>query len=106
MSMKYTVSARDNKRFRLGVADREQSILQNIALILATPKGSVPLYRDFGLSQEMLDRPREAAKPLLRAAVKEAIQDWEPRAAFVELDFLEDGDGLRPLVTVEILEEE
>ena len=32
--------------------------------------------------------------------------DREPRAAFVELDFLEDGDGLRPLVTVEILEEE
>lgn len=50
--MKYTVSARDGKGFRLGAADRE------------------------------------------------------PRAAFVELDFLEDGDGLRPLVTVEILEEE
>lgn len=43
--------------------------------------------------------------PLLRAAVKEAIEDWEPRAAFVDLDFLEDEDGLRPVVTVEILEE-
>lgn len=63
-----------------------------------------------GLQLRLQDRNRlwreKWITPLLRAAVKEAIEDWEPRAAFVDLDFLEDGDGLRPLVTVEILEEE
>ncbi len=51
---------------------------------LSTPKGSSPMYRDFGLDQSF--KPLPVAKVMLRVAVKEAIEDWEPRASLVGMD--------------------
>jgi len=48
------------------------------------------------------------AKVMLRVAVKEAIEDWEPRASFVDMTFApnaSDPASLCPVVTVEVLEE-
>ncbi len=75
---------------------------------LSTPKGGSPMYRDFGLDQSFLDKPLPVAKVMLRVAVKEAIEDWEPRASFVDMAFSGDAAdpaSLCPVVTVEVLEE-
>lgn len=106
--MRYTVSAQDLDRLRLGEDNTVPSVLQNVALILATPKGGSPMYRDFGLDQSFLDKPLPVAKVMLRVAVKEAIEDWEPRASFVDMTFAgdpADPASLCPVVTVEVLEE-
>ena len=106
--MLYTISAQDLGRTRENGPDRASSVLQNVALILATPKGSSPMYRDFGLDQGFLDKPLPVAKVMLRVAVKEAIEDWEPRASFVDMTFApnaSDPASLCPVVTVEVLEE-
>ena len=105
--MSYLVSAADLENIRLNEADEVNAALQNIALILATPKGSVPFYRDFGISSEFLDRP--VAKVMRISEVREAVEEWEPRASVVNVSFkgnvLEPG-RLVPIVEVEISVEE
>ncbi len=106
--MLYTVSPGDWEAARLGETEETRRVLQNVALILATPRGQIPLYRDFGLDQSFLDKPLPVAKALLQVAVKEAIEDWEPRARFVDLAFSADPAdpaSLCPVVTVEVREE-
>ncbi len=80
------------------------AVLQNIALILATPKGSAPFYRDFGVTNEFLDKPLPVAKAMMISGVREAIEDWEPRAKVINISF--EGDALEPGKLVPVVEVE
>lgn len=103
--MSYKVSATDLSNLRLNESDAVMSVLQNIAVILSTPKGTVPLYRSFGLSTEFLDKPIPVAKTMMIAEAREAIEEWEPRATVVAVSFAEDASQpgvLIPTVEVEI----
>lgn len=103
--MSYMVSATDLKAIRLNEEDTVNSVLQNVAVILSTPMGSVPLYRDFGLDWSFLDKPTPVAKVLMVAPVREAIERWEPRATVLNVFFSEDPAQpglLIPTVEVEI----
>lgn len=105
--MIYKVSALDS--LRLGETGTVRAILRNIAVILATRKGSVPLYRDFGLSWDALDKPLPVAKAMMIPEIREAIEKWEPRALFLGVDFRQDPaqpGSLIPIVEVEINGEE
>ena len=88
--MSFTVSATDLGHLRFNEQETVSSVLQNIAVILSTPMGTVPLYRDFGLDWSFLDKPTPVAKVLMVAPVKEAIQRWEPRATVLDVSFSED----------------
>lgn len=106
--MAYKVSAADLQHIRLSETDTVSSILQNVAIILATRQGTSPLYRQFGLPQNFVDKPIPAAKPILFAEVKEAVEEFEPRAEVVGISFAEDKSSpgtLIPTVEVEIREE-
>ena len=106
--MSYKVTAADISGLQMNVTDTVASVLQNIAVILATRKGDVPLYRDFGLSQEFVDKPIPAARVLLYAEVKEAVEQYEPRAEVIGVTFQEDRSApgrLIPTVEVEIVNE-
>lgn len=103
--MSYTVSATDLKKIRFNETDAVNSVLQNIAIILSTPRGTVPQYRDFGLDWSFLDKPIPMAKVLMVAPVREAIKRWEPRATVLDVSFSEDPSQpgtLIPTVEVEI----
>lgn len=88
--MSFTVSATDLGHLRFNEQETVSSVLQNIAVILSTPKGTVPQYRDFGLDNSFVDKPRPVAEVLMVAPVKEAIQRWEPRAEVLDVSFSED----------------
>ena len=106
--MSYKVTAADISGLQMNVTDTVASVLQNIAVILATRTGDVPLYRDFGLSQEFVDKPIPAARVLLYAEVKEAVEQYEPRAEVIGVTFQEDRSApgrLIPTVEVEIINE-
>lgn len=61
----YLVSANDLTTISLGEQDTVTSVLQNIAVILSTPKGTVPCYREFGIDiANILDRPENVAQPI------------------------------------------
>lgn len=86
-------------------------ILQNVRTIISTRKGSVPLDRDFGISWEHLDKPLPVARSLMQADVIDAIEQYEPRAKVLSVEFeggVEDElEGvLRPRVTINIGDEE
>ena len=103
--MSYQVSGADLKHIRLNEEDTVSSILQNIALILATPKGTVPMYRDFGLDREFLDMPMPDAEVRMIAPIREAVEQWEPRAAVKDVWFTRESGGsgrLIPHVEIEI----
>ena len=104
--MNFLVKAADLTALRISEPDTVTSVLQNIAIILTTRKGTVPLCRAFGLSHEFLDKPTPAAKMMLRVEIREAIERWEPRATFigVEEDVLQPGRSV-PTVEVEIYDE-
>lgn len=107
--MTYFVNPADLTDIKLNPANTVEAVLQNVALILATPKGSVPLYRDFGLSQDFLDKPIPAAKAMMIAHIREAIEIWEPRAEYVNATFAEniqEPGQLNPTVEVKIHVEE
>ena len=55
------------------LARGEEEILQNIAMILTTSKGSVPLDRNFGIDMSALDLPLEMAQNICTAQIIEAI---------------------------------
>ena len=100
--MIYKVSAGELSKLRFNETDIVQSILQNIAVILSTPKGTVPMHRDFGLDMEFLDRPTAQAEVLMIAPVREAVETWEPRAKVKGITFLyEKTRPERPIPCVE-----
>ena len=103
--MSYQVTAEDAKELTLNEEDTVKSVLQNVALILATPKGSLPMYRDFGLDWGFLDKPMHIAKVLMASEIKEAVERWEPRATVLSVDFRENIERpgvLIPAVEVDI----
>lgn len=103
--MSYTVTATDLTAIRLNEQDTVHSVLQNIAVILSTRKGSVPLYREFGLNMDFLDKPIPVARVMMIAEVREAIERWEPRATVLHVSFAEhisEPGRLIPAVEVEI----
>lgn len=102
--MSYLVREADAAGMRLHESDPVREILRNVAVILATPKGSVPLYRDFGVDQEFLDKPAPVAMAMLRAAVLDALDRWEKRVEVIGITFENSEPGrLKPIVEVEII---
>ena len=107
--MRYKVSTTDLSNLRMGETETVNAALRNIAVMLATRKGSVPLYRDFGLPWDFVDKPMPVAKAMMVAPVREALERWEPRAALVDIDFKQDlsrPGQLIPIVEVEISNEQ
>lgn len=101
--MNYHVSSADLSKIHLNESDRVRSILQNIAIILATPKGSVPGYREFGIDTSFVDKPSTVAQPMMCVAIKEAIEEFEPRAEYVGTTFYQDkAEPGRLIPTVEV----
>lgn len=91
----------DIKRLNLYAVGIEE-ILQNISMIVTTPKGSVPLDRNFGVDMSALDMPLEIAENIFTAQIIEAIQDYEPRVTVDKVTYEKDHltGKLKPKVKV------
>ena len=107
--MKYVVTA-ENAKLKLNETDRVKSILQNIGIILRTREGTVPLYREFGLPMNFLDRPMATALPAMVIEIREAVAKFEPRAELLEVKAVpgvrnDNTETMRLAVEVEIPDE-
>lgn len=106
--MGYKIGMSDIRAISLNETDTTKSILQNVAIILRTVKGSCPMYRDFGIDATLIDRPIPAAKVLLFSQIREAIEEYEPRVRVTSVDFDTQDEmqgALTPVVEVEIIDE-
>lgn len=81
--------------FAYGTGDdaTEREIIRNVEMIMATPVGSSPLYRDFGVDNSMLDKPLDLARSLYAVAVMEAVDTWEPRARVEQVTLTPEESG-------------
>lgn len=102
--MTYRITPGSLGPLKLNETDTVTSALQNVAIILSTWEGTVPLYRDFGISSEYMHMPIPAAKALLRAEIKEKVERYEPRVSVIGVTLEETGNGLIPTLEVEFLE--
>lgn len=82
--MTCTVRSDDARALSLMENNEQAAILQNIAVLLGTKKGTVPMYRDFGLPMNYIGKPLESAETLLLNEVTEAVRKYEPRATVRE----------------------
>ena len=67
--------------------DEAASALQNIALLIGTKQGTVPMYREFGLPMEFLGQPEAIARTIAAREIDEAIERFEPRATVNDIQF-------------------
>lgn len=103
-----TLIVTDKNKLNFAPATEIEEIYQNIATILKTIRGSVPLDRDFGVDWSPVDMPEPVAMNRYRAEVIDAIERDEPRARVLSIDFVNTKDGvvdgiLSPKITVEIV---
>ena len=106
----YTVMAIDVREVTLFPQTTIEEILQNVSVLLTTVAGSVPLDRNLGLNDTFIDEPAQRAMMKLAIFALETVQDYEPRVAVMEVDFIPHFDGAMeglfyPRMVVRILDE-
>ncbi len=99
--MNIKINSEDDYSAEFQENDTVKSVVQNIALLLNTKQGTVPMYRDFGLPMEFIDKPMDAAETLAVLEITEAIEKFEPRAKLVDIWLEKSKDG-KMTVTVEV----
>jgi len=67
----------------IGPESLPEEIIQNVRMILTTPKGSVPLDRDFGLDFTVVDKPTPHALNQIAYEVIQQVNKYEPRARVI-----------------------
>ena len=102
----FEVDMRRKQGIRIGATGLD-GLEQEIRMLLATRKGSVPLDRDFGLTWEYVDLPMPEAMPYMIAEIATQLEKYVPRIKVRDIVFKSDAplEGiLQPTVTVEIRE--
>ena len=75
------------------VGDEAEDIKQCLSLLFATPLGSMPGARAFGMDPSILDYPEPAAKALLAAEIVRQINNYEPRVTVSNIEWTADING-------------
>lgn len=98
---RYTIQGTGPIQFSPG--NELEEIFQNVRSILSTPKGSVPLDREFGIDLSYLDSPTPVAEAKLTTEIIVAVKRYEPRVSVTAVSFTGDLNGkLKPVVEVRI----
>lgn len=96
--MNITINSSGDYSADLQENDRIKSITQNIALLLNTRQGTIPMYREFGLPMEFIDKPTDAAETIAVSEISEALEKFEPRAVLKDLSLKSSGEGKTVIV--------
>lgn len=84
-----------------------EEILQNVRTIVLTALGTVPMYREFGVDNNLIDQPLPVAQNKMAGKIAAAIMKYEPRARLKKIRWQQSdaADGqLKPLITIQIRE--
>lgn len=74
---------------------------RQLALLLSTREGTMPLDRTFGLNMDFADMPPEAAKSLYAAEVTEKVSKFIPTVRVQEITWSRaEGGQLKPKVVI------
>lgn len=80
-----------------------ESVHRNLSALYATPEGTCPGDRSYGLDWSFLDYPLSVAQNMYAIEVIEKTQAYEPRAEVQDVKFTASIDGqLMPVVRIAI----
>jgi hypothetical protein len=105
----HVIRADDLSIVKLNEDDHTAAVLQEVAVLLSTRRGSIPLYRRFGLPMRFLDMPTNVAEPVMIAEVTEALQEFVPNVELLRVIPIYDKTNpakMIPSVEVRILHEQ
>ena len=91
--------------WNLSSSTEAEEIVQNVRCLLTSVRGTVYLYRDFGLDARLLDLPVNVVAAKFTASVAKAIAKYEPRARLKKILWRtsEAVDGkLEPVILIEV----
>ena len=60
-------------------------VMQNVRTLLTTRRGTVPMDRDFGISQEFLDSPINKTRAKAEQEIFLQMKKYEPRAILKQI---------------------
>lgn len=83
--MHYTIRSDMPPDYTLCENSTAASVLQNIALLVATKQGTIPCYREFGLPMRFIGLPEKIASTVAAQEVVDAVEQFEPRATLNEV---------------------
>lgn len=104
--MLYEISTSGSYDWKIMPSTEIDEVIQNVQMILATMKLTVPLDREFGISANVIDTPISATQARLTAEVAMAVRKFEPRARVERIKYggnMSNGE-LNMTVVVEIIE--
>lgn len=67
--------------------DLIKSVTQNLLLLISTRKGTIPMYREFGLPMTFIDKPTDVEEALIVSEITEAVEEFEPRCELKNIEF-------------------
>ena len=105
--MTYSIDCSQELDLTLEPKTKIAQITQSVYILLNTPLGSVPCYREFGIDNSYLHKPIQVAKTLYAAAVSDAIRAFIPGIQLQHITFASNPDSpstLRPILEVIIVE--
>lgn len=85
--MNMTIRSVDLRELSLCETDLVKSVVQNVSVILRTWRGTVPMYRPFGIDGTLVDLPVPVAKVRMVADLRETIETYEPRFRVSKISF-------------------
>lgn len=81
----------------------EAEVVQNVRVIITTVRGTVPLFRDFGLDSTIIDSPTLMAQAKISTEIIRQVRKYEPRAKITSLKYdVPEIGHLRPILTVAV----
>ena len=79
---------------------RTSELIQSIFILLNTPRGSVPCYREFGIDTAYLHKPIQTAKTMYAAAITEGINAFIPGVQLNHMSFANNADTPSTLIPI------
>lgn len=90
--------------FKLGYTFQDNALAEldrQLALLLSTQVGTMPLDREFGIQMDHVDKPPEVVKSLYTAEVTKKVPQFIPRVRVYEVTWSYGGQGhIKPKVVI------
>lgn len=101
MPKSYVVTRNSISKIDLAPSSEAAEILQNVQTLINIEKGSIPLDREMGISERVIDMPIVQAEGKYSNEIFKNIRKYEPRATIGNITFKADINGkLQPRIEV------
>ena len=81
------IDTRQKRELTLAPKNETEARVQELYILICTVQGECPLYRDFGVSNDFLHMPVNAAETAMTVAITEALRRYMPDVTLENVRF-------------------